>query len=124
MVLSGELAAVESSILGIEADLNENGESPSQHKRLREKEALKKELAAKLAEASQAAAHPLSAAWGEFHSLLSALGSAPDKNDALLRLRGVLRRVAESIWLLVVGRGKDRLAAVQVWFKEAPTVTT
>lgn len=36
--------------------------------------------------------------------------------DARLRLRSVLRRVVESMWLLVVPRGQDRLAAVQIWF--------
>jgi len=116
MVLSGELAAVESSIAMIEADLNANGESPVQHRRLREKEEIKRGMAAKLAEARQKAAHPLSEAWGEAHSLLSAVKNAPDPTDAQLRLRGALRSVVESIWLLVVPRGKERLAVVQVWF--------
>jgi hypothetical protein len=33
-----------------------------------------------------------------------------------LRLRAELRRVVDSVWLLVVPRGRDRLAAVQVHF--------
>jgi predicted short-subunit dehydrogenase-like oxidoreductase (DUF2520 family) len=36
--------------------------------------------------------------------------------DARLRLRSVLRRVVEDIRLLIVPRGHDRLAAVQIWF--------
>jgi hypothetical protein len=35
-----------------------------------------------------------------------------------VRLRSVFRRIVDSIWLLVVKRGRDRLAAVQVWFKK------
>src|SRR5262249_40872261 len=68
--------------------------------------------------ARQEAANPLAAAWGESKSLLDVLDGTPEegKNEVRLRLRAVLRRTTESIWLLVVPRGLDRLAAVQVWF--------
>jgi hypothetical protein len=116
LALSGELAQVEGSIALIGQEMDEHGESPMLFRRLREKEARKAELAGLLAEARQRAANPLSEAWGEARSLLAALDSAPDPQDARLRLRGALRRIVSDIWLLVVPRGLDRLCAVQVWF--------
>jgi hypothetical protein len=41
-----------------------------------------------------------------------------DRNDFDLRLRAVLRRVIDSIWVLVVPRGRDRLCVIQVWFRD------
>jgi DNA invertase Pin-like site-specific DNA recombinase len=114
--LAGEMARVESAIALIEADLNEHGESPALFRRLREREGEKKALAEKLAAARQKAAHPLSESWGECQSLIDVLDNAPDPADARLRLRAVLRHITDSIWLLVVPRGFDRLAAVQIWF--------
>src|SRR5207302_715025 len=54
----------------------------------------------------------------EAKTLLGALDAAPDPTDARLRLRSALRRIVDSIWLLVVPRGQTRLFAVQVWFAE------
>ncbi len=116
LVLSGEVARVESSIALIDAEMNEHGESPTLFRRLREKEALLRDLAKKLAEARQKAAHPLSETWGEAKGLMAALDAAPDPEDARLRLRSALRRMIDSVMLLVVVRGLDRLAAVQIWF--------
>jgi DNA invertase Pin-like site-specific DNA recombinase len=76
----------------------------------------KERLTLQLAQARQVAASPLSEVWGECQSLLAALGSAPDQGDARIRLRGALRRIVESAWMLVVPRGSIRLAAVQLWF--------
>lgn len=118
LTLSGELARVESSVNAILAEMEENGESPSLFKRLREKEATQRSLAEQLAEARARAAHPLSEAWSEANTLLSALDSATDPRDARLRLRTALRRVVESFHVLVVPRGRDRLAAVTVKFAE------
>ncbi len=115
-VLSGQLADVESSIRLLEADLDKHGDSPALYKRLRAKEAERADMSARLDEARRKAAHPLSASWGEAHSLLAALDAAPDPEDARLRLRSALRRVVEEIRLLVVPRGRTRLAAVQVYF--------
>ena len=61
---------------------------------------------------------PAARAWEEFGSLVDVLSNAPDPQDCRLRLRGVLRRIVGSIWLLVVARGRDRLAAVQVRFAD------
>jgi DNA invertase Pin-like site-specific DNA recombinase len=117
-VLAGELARVESSLQALNADMDEHGESPTLMKRVRQKEADQRSLAAALAEARQKALHPLSEAWGECQSLAGAVAGAPDPQDARVRLRSALRRVVESMWLLVVPcpGGRDRLCAVQVWF--------
>jgi hypothetical protein len=48
---------------------------------------------------------------------MAALDAAPDPEDARLRLRAAIRRVVESVWLLVVRRGSLWLCAVQVYFR-------
>jgi DNA invertase Pin-like site-specific DNA recombinase len=116
MVLAGELARVESAIALIEADLDENGESPVLFRRLRDKEGEKKTLAERLAKARQESAHPLAEAWGECQSLTETIDNAADPGDVRLRLRSALRRMVDDIRLLVVPRGLDRIAAVQIWF--------
>jgi DNA invertase Pin-like site-specific DNA recombinase len=93
-----------------------NGFSPAIGKQVKALEDRKADLAARLIEARQSAAYPLSEAWGECQTLAGALYGAADPRDARLRLRSALRRVVESVWLLVVPRGMARLWAVQVWF--------
>ena len=48
--------------------------------------------------------------------MLAMLDAAPDLDDARLRLRSALRRIIDSIFMLIVPRRADRLAAVQIWF--------
>jgi DNA invertase Pin-like site-specific DNA recombinase len=117
MALEGELGQVEDAIEAIVLDLDTHGESPRQYARLRQKEARKKELVELLADARRKAAQPLSAAWGGAKTLLAVLDRATNPKDARLRLRAALRRVVESMWMLVVTRGIDRLAHVQVRFE-------
>jgi hypothetical protein len=117
--ITGEIAAVEESIKAIEADLDAHGESPTLYRRLREKEARLAELGRRRDEARQAAACPLSEAWGTAQTLAEALDSAPDPVDARLRLRAALRRITERVTVLVVqcpARPSCRLAAVQMDF--------
>jgi DNA invertase Pin-like site-specific DNA recombinase len=116
LLLSARQAHLETSIAALGADMDAHGESPTLMKRVRDKEAELRVVLEQLAEARQKAAHPLSETWGEFGSLADALANAPDPEDARLRLRSCLRRMVDSIWLLVVPRGTTRLAAVQVWF--------
>jgi DNA invertase Pin-like site-specific DNA recombinase len=115
-VLAGEWERLESSLHMLNADMDAHGESPTLMKRVRELEARQADVSRRLTEARQRAAHPLSEAWGQAQSLLAVLDSAPDPDDARLRLRSSLRRIVADIWLLVVPRGCDRLAAVQIWF--------
>jgi hypothetical protein len=115
LALAGQLASVEAKIGELEAELLK-GDVAALARVLRQLEEQKRDLASRLAEAREAAAHPLSEAWGECRSLLDALDAAPDPKDARLRLRSALRRIVEEIRILVIPRGRDRLAAVQFWF--------
>jgi DNA invertase Pin-like site-specific DNA recombinase len=116
LALAGQLAGVETELTEAATFMEAHGFSPTIGKRIASLEALKRDLAARLAEARQKALHPLSETWGEARSLIGALAEAEDPADARLRLRSALRRIVDSIWLLVVPRGRDRLCAVQVWF--------
>jgi DNA invertase Pin-like site-specific DNA recombinase len=116
MALEGDLGQVEAAIASIAAELDAHGESPVLYGRLRTKESRKAELTEQLTAARQRAANPLSAAWGEQHSLLSVLESAPDPDDTRLRLRAAIRRTIDTIYMLVVPRGRVRLCAVQINF--------
>jgi DNA invertase Pin-like site-specific DNA recombinase len=118
LTLSGELRSVEAEIKAITADL-EREFSPALAGILRKKEARHKEIEAKLAEARLRAANPLCESWGGTKSLLAVLEDASGPGDpdaARLRLRAALRRVIESIWVLVEPRGRDRHALVHVYF--------
>jgi DNA invertase Pin-like site-specific DNA recombinase len=114
--LAAEAERLDQSIQLIVADMEQHGESPTLFKRLREQEAKKREVEEKRKEARLKAAHPLSESWGECQTLVDALEHAPDKDDARLRLRSALRQIVNCIYLLVVRRGKDRVAAVQIHF--------
>src|SRR5262249_37928945 len=74
------------------------------------------ELAEKLTLARQRAAHPVAEAWGEARSLTALLDDAADPVDVRTRLRTALRSTVAEVWLLVVPRGRVRLAVAQVRF--------
>jgi DNA invertase Pin-like site-specific DNA recombinase len=110
IVLGAELARVEAKIAEAEATALECP-SAAIGRVLARLEEEKATVAAKLSEARQKAAHPLSESWGEMQAM-------PDEltEDQRVRYRAALRRIVESIWMLVVTRGRDRLCAAQVWF--------
>lgn len=116
MAITGELATVERKIASLEAEL-ESGDVPSLARALRSLEVRKRDLAARLEDARAKAANPLTDSWGECRSLATILKSAADPQDAQLRLRSALRRIVSRIWVLVVPKKRDRLAAVQVYFQ-------
>lgn len=116
MILAGELTGVETRIAELEAELF-RGDVASLARVLRQLETQKKELGIQLLEARQKETSRLAEVWGEAQSLCSILDNSPDPTDTRLRLRSVLRRMIDSIWLLVGNRGLDRLCAAQVWFK-------
>jgi hypothetical protein len=99
--------------------MNEHGFSDAIGKRITLLEERKRKLLADLAQARQQAAHPLSESWGEAKSLVGVLNNATDLVDVRIRLRAALRRIVDSIWILVVTRGRDRLCACQIWFNGA-----
>src|SRR5262249_38657636 len=90
--------------------------NPAAGRRSADLEARKADLTARLAQARQEALHPLSETWGEVQTLAEALATAPDPQDARLRLRAGLRRIVSGGWVLVVPRGAVRLCAVQIDF--------
>ncbi|HZT82669.1 MAG TPA: recombinase family protein, partial [Gemmataceae bacterium] len=89
-----------------------NGDIPVIAQQIREIKAEEDEVAARLEEARQLAAKPLSETWGD----LSGLVEAAADPDARRRLRSAIGRIIEKIQLLVVPRGRDRLAYVEVRF--------
>jgi DNA invertase Pin-like site-specific DNA recombinase len=86
---------------------------------LERQEEEQRSLAEQLTVARQEAASPSGEAWGEFGTLASALESAPDRDEARLRLRAALRRMVEGFWCLFLGKGAVRLAVVQVVFAKS-----
>jgi DNA invertase Pin-like site-specific DNA recombinase len=118
IVLSGELAHVKAQQEAIEAELLK-GDVASLAKAARALDARQKELTEQLAEARRKAAYPAGEAWGEMVSLVDVLETAPDAQERelrRLRMRSLLRQLVDEIWILAVGRGRDRLAAVQIFF--------
>jgi hypothetical protein len=114
-VLEVELARVTEKIEELAAELI-NGKVSALAAALRQLEERKGVLEVELEEARAKAARPLSGEWGEVKSVLEALDGAEDQVEARMRLRAALRRIIDSVWLLPVGRGRDRLLACQVWF--------
>jgi DNA invertase Pin-like site-specific DNA recombinase len=114
--LDGELAGVEAELSDAAAFMESHGFSPTIGKRVTDLEARKRTLEVKLVEARAKASHSLNQTWDEAKTLADLLDAAPDPQDTRLRLRAALRRVIDSIWLLVVPLGRDRVCAAQVWF--------
>jgi hypothetical protein len=118
LALAAELARLQGRKAELEKAMLEGEKTvASAYKVLAQLEERETALAAQLAEARAKASHPLSASWGEVQTLAEALQSAPDQEDFRLRLRAELRHILESVWLLVVGRGRFRLCACQAWFR-------
>jgi hypothetical protein len=116
-VKSGELARVDERLCQLAAALTDgDGEVQLLARAAGQLEGRKKELAAEVASLRREVAHPQAESWGEAQSLLGVLDDDPNPEDARLRLRAALRRIVDSVWLLVVPRGADRVAAVQAWF--------
>lgn len=113
--LAGQLVAVEGRIAELEAELA-SGDIPSLARALRSLEEQKTTLDGHLVSAKRKASRPVSEAWGEARGLIGLLDRAKDPADIRLKLRSVLRRTIESIWLLVTSRGSERLATVQIFF--------
>src|SRR5262249_47419128 len=113
-VLEGEQAGVEAELAEAAAFMEEHGFSATIGKRIATLEARKTELMKGLEAARAKAAVPAADAWKEFGTLADALDAAPDPRDARLRLRAALRRMVKEMRMLVVPRGRDRLAACQI----------
>jgi DNA invertase Pin-like site-specific DNA recombinase len=94
----------------------EDGEVKAVVSKLRQLEAEAADLEQQLAEARMREVHPPARSLEEAKTILEALDGAEDPTDALLRLRAVIRRILTGIWVLVVGKGRDRIAEVLIEF--------
>lgn len=114
-VLKERLDQIQEKKAELEAELL-NGDVAALARVLRQLEGEERDLTAEIQDVSQKASNPLSESWRECKSLLTVLDKAPDQRDARLRLRAALRRIVDSIYLLVVPKGHYRLAQAQVRF--------
>jgi DNA invertase Pin-like site-specific DNA recombinase len=112
--LARDLGGVEAELADANVFMNIHGFSVSIGKRIAALEVRQADLTARLEAARHRAEHPLSESWGECQSLADTI--AADPRDGRLRLRSALRRVVEGAWLLIVPRGRVRLAAIQLRF--------
>jgi DNA invertase Pin-like site-specific DNA recombinase len=89
---------------------------------IRQVEAREAALSAKLDGTAEMAVVPRADSWRDMRSLIDVLDDAPEeeREDLRLRLRASIRRNVESIWALMVPRGRDRLCAVQMRFADSP----
>ena len=115
-VLEGKLSRLEARRDEIQAELIQGGDLAPLVTVLRVVEGEAKATADELAIARREAASPLAVAWSECRSLLDAINSAPDQEEARTRLRGAVRRLVSDVLCLFVDRGGVRLAAVQFRF--------
>jgi hypothetical protein len=114
-LLRATLANVRADIASFKASLRA-GYSKALDGLLREKEAEEEKVGQELQEEAAKSARPAERAWRDLPSLVDMIREGGD--EARLKLRPVLRRVVESMHLLVVRRGAWRLAAVQAYFAE------
>lgn len=119
--LSGELADLDSQIGKLERELETAGEVSAAVRVLGRLETRRREVAEKLADARQRAANPAGEAFGEVQSLAALVATADEPDEVRLKLRSVLRRVVDTMRLLVVVRGVWRLGVVQVDFQGGTT---
>ncbi len=114
---AGRLAEIEGRIEGVKSQLvkGDDDVGPLMDV-LRRLETDRKKVADELAKAKVKDASPLSEAWGECRGLIDALNSAPDPQEARVRLRAAVRRIVSDVRCLFVPQGENRVAAVQVWF--------
>lgn len=116
MKLEAEHGGIEAEIASAKDWMRKNKFSPTIAEQITHLEERRTAVGERLADARQKAAHPLSASWGECQTLLDIVDAAPDPDEVRLRLQSILRRIIDEIWVLVVPRASQRVAAVQVWF--------
>jgi DNA invertase Pin-like site-specific DNA recombinase len=115
-VLEGEIIAIDAELAEAGAFMAQEGFSVAIGNRVRDLETKKGEKLALLAEAQTRAALPLDRSWANTTSLLEVLDTAPDQTEVRIRLRAELRRIIDSIHLVIVPRRRDRLCAVSMHF--------
>lgn len=116
--LEGRVAELESRTAALQVELESgDGEVRAAVEALRRLEARREPLVALLAAARAKSATPLAAAVGDCRGVID-LFRKNDDDDTRARLKAALRRVVSHVVCLFVARGRARVAAVQVWFKD------
>jgi hypothetical protein len=111
--IAAALARVNLSIESIEDEMDSHGESAILYKRLRKREAERRDLAGRLAVARQRERTPRTAAFAEASTLFDvAVGE-----ERRLRLRVLLRQLIDSIWILIVPRKSHRLCCADLFHR-------
>jgi DNA invertase Pin-like site-specific DNA recombinase len=116
LAIAAELEKTAGQISKIKENILSGGDVESLADVLRQLDVKRRELIERDREVKQRAAAPLKDAWQQTKSLLGAIEKADDPHDYRVRLRAALRREIDSIWVLIVPRGRDRLCATQIWF--------
>lgn len=115
-VLDARVKALKRDITSIADDLRRQY-SPTLTAILREKEEQLSRAKDELDRAQTELAHPLSQAWQDAHDLIGAIEEAPNREEALIRLRGVLRRICKEIVVYITSRGRRRWCFIQLDFE-------
>jgi DNA invertase Pin-like site-specific DNA recombinase len=116
LALTGKLQEVTGRVEKIKAKLEDTPDIDALVDVLKGLEAKRRTLEEELTLAQQEAATPLGKAWKQVRSLSEALAGEEDPAEVRVRLRAALRRTVSEIWLLTVPRGRDRFAALQIFF--------
>ncbi len=112
-ILASGLASLEQRLRAIETELTGDGEDvPALVRAAKALEEKRRDVASRLAAARQSESNPRSAAWGEAQTLIDMAKEEAHR----LRLRGLLRQIIDTIYVLIVPRRSHRLAHVQVSF--------
>jgi DNA invertase Pin-like site-specific DNA recombinase len=115
--LEAKLQWVRGSIEKNKEELLRRGVSPTIAEVIRDFENTEQELVQTIKKAKEVEAKPLAVTWTETKSLLEALDQAPDVKEARLRLRLAIRRIVQSIYMLVIPHNANRYAWVQINFE-------
>jgi hypothetical protein len=118
-MLKAELKDAREQVEQLTADLAK-GYSAAISKVLREQEDRAARIKQELAEEEAKLARPVEKDWQEFRNLAETIASSPDPEDTRLRLRCVLGRTVEGVWVRIVKVGVVQLCGVQVWFADDP----
>jgi len=118
-ILSAQIATKKDRIASLNKALDEAGEGEflDTVQKLGQWRQELKELEGKLQEAQQRKAHPREQDLAEGQELIKALKTAKDQKGTRMRLRAILGRIIDSIWLLVVPEGRDRYCSALIIFK-------
>jgi DNA invertase Pin-like site-specific DNA recombinase len=118
--LSGRLKELEFQIAKTRADMQVRGEFDAGLQLLRELQDAKDDAAVRLEKVQAEAATNEAEVLGETQSLIDLLAGAAGEEllDLRTKIKARIRQLVREMWMLTVVRGRDRVAALQVWFTD------